>query len=262
MIRALWTSSTGMKAQQFYVDTIANNLANVNTNGFKKSRVDFQDLLYQTIRTPGSSSSEGTQLPTGVNVGLGVRPVATQKLHSQGPLAETGNPLDFAIEGEGFFQIIKPNGDTAYTRDGAFKLDSEGRIVTSDGFLLEPEITVPDNTISISVGFDGTVEAEVAGNAEPTNIGQITLARFINPAGLKPDGKNLYLETAASGVPDVGIPGEDGKGTITQKFLELANVQVVEEMVNLITAQRAYEIDSKCITTSDDMLRTAGGLKR
>ncbi len=262
MLRALWTSSTGMTTQQLYVDTIANNLANVNTNGFKKNRIDFQDLLYQTIRSPGASSSEGTQLPTGVMVGLGVKPEATQKIFSQGPLAETSNSLDVAIEGDGFFQILKPNGDTAYSRSGAFKVDSQGRLVTSDGFVLQPEITVPADTTAVSVGQDGTVEATVAGATTPTNIGQLTLAKFINPAGLQSEGKNLYLETVASGTPTVGNPGANGYGTLAQGFLELSNVQVVEEMVDLIVAQRAYEINSKSIQTSDDMLRLVAGLKR
>lgn len=262
MLRSLWTSSTGMISEQFHVDTIANNLANVNTSGFKKARVDFQDLLYQTIRNPGASSSEGTELPTGVMVGLGVKPIATQKIYAQGSLAETSNSLDIAIEGDGFFQILRPNGETAYSRDGAFKLDSQGRICNSEGYLLQPEITIPADTTSISIGADGVVEALIAGNAEPTNIGQITLAKFINPAGLHNEGKNLLTESQASGTPVTGTPGEEGFGTVLQGFMEMSNVQVVEEMVDLIVAQRAYEVNSKCITTADEMLRTANGLKR
>ena len=262
MLRSLWTSASGMISQQLYVDTISNNLANVNTNGFKKSRIDFQDLLYQTIRNPGASSSEGTELPTGVLVGLGVKPIATQKIYSQGSLAETTNPMDMAIEGDGLFQILRPNGETAYTRDGAFKIDSQGRICNSEGYLLQPEITIPADTISVSIGADGVVEAQVAGNAEPTNIGQITLAKFINPAGLHNEGKNLLIETQASGTPVVGTPGEEGFGTVLQGFMEMSNVQVVEEMVDLIVAQRAYEVNSKTISTADDMLRTASNLKR
>ncbi|MEW6045868.1 MAG: flagellar basal-body rod protein FlgG [Bacillota bacterium] len=262
MMRSLWTSASGMSGQQFTVDTIANNLANVNTAGFKKSRVDFQDLLYQTLRFAGTPVTAGAQIPTGIQVGHGVRPVATVKIFSQGTFRETDNPLDLVIEGDGFFQILLPDGTVAYTRDGAFKKDSEGRIVTSDGFVLEPEIIVPQDAVEVSVGSDGTVSAVLLGDSQPITIGTIELARFVNPAGLRSYGRNLFLATAASGQPIVGQPGMDGFGSIAQGFLEMSNVQVVEEMVNLILAQRAYDANSKAIQASDDMLNTANNLRR
>lgn len=262
MMRSLWTAASGMAGQQFTVDTIANNLANVNTAGFKKSRVDFQDLLYQTLRFAGTPVTAGAEIPTGIQVGHGVRPVATVKIFSQGTFRETNNPLDLVIEGDGFFQILLPDGTVAYTRDGAFKKDSEGRIVTSDGFVLEPEIIVPPDAIEISVGTDGTVSVVRVGGGEPEQIGRIELARFVNPAGLRNYGRNLFLATAASGPPIVGQPGLDGFGAIAQGFLEMSNVQVVEEMVNLILAQRAYDANSKAIQASDDMLQSANNLRR
>jgi flagellar basal-body rod protein FlgG len=251
-----------MEAQKVNIDVISNNLANVNTPGFKKSRADFQDLLYQTLRAPGASSAEGTQVPSGVQVGLGVKTVAVQKNFSQGDFAQTGNSLDLVIEGGGFFQILQPDGTVAYSRSGAFKLDSEGRVVNSDGYPLEPGITVPANTLSISIGSDGKMMAQQPGSNAPTEIGQIELARFINPGGLSSLGKNLYLNTAASGEATTGNPATEGFGTISQGFIELSNVNVVEEMVNMIVSQRAYEINSKAVQASDEMLQVANNLRR
>ncbi|MGI6034390.1 MAG: flagellar basal-body rod protein FlgG [Limnochordia bacterium] len=262
MMRSLWTAGSGMTAQQFNIDTIANNLANVNTAGFKKSRVDFQDLLYQSVRYAGTPVTQGAQIPTGIQIGHGVRPVATQKIFTQGTFQQTDNPLDLVIEGEGFFQVLMPDGTVAYTRDGAFKMDGEGRLVTSDGFTLEPEILVPSNTVTVSVGTDGTVSAVLDGESEPQNLGSIELVRFVNPAGLQSFGRNLLLATAASGEPIMGTPGLEGFGAIAQGYLEISNVGVVEEMVNMIIAQRAYETNSKAIQASDEMLQTANNLRR
>jgi len=262
MIRALWTAASGMEAQQLNVDVIANNLANVNTVGFKKSRVDFQDVMYQTLRAAGSASARGVQVPTGTQVGLGTRPVATQKMFSQGDFTQTGNPLDIVIEGQGFFQVQRPDGTIGYTRDGSLKLDSQGRMVTSDGYVLQPELTIPAGTTNTSIGSDGTVSATMPGQAAPQEVGQIQIARFINPAGLANAGRNLFLQTAASGDPETGTPGLNGLGTIAQGFVEMSNVKVVEEMVNMIVAQRAYEINSKSIQTADQMLELADNLRR
>jgi flagellar basal-body rod protein FlgG len=262
MLRSLFIAATGMEAQKLNIDVISNNLANVNTAGFKKSRADFQDLIYQTIRTPGTSSAEGSQVPSGIQVGLGVKPVAVQKIFLQGDFVSTGNSLDMVIEGDGFFQITRPDGTTAYSRSGAFKLDSEGRIVNSDGYPLEPGITVPANTVSISVGSDGRISVMQAGSNTPTEIGQIELAKFINPGGLSSLGKNLYQATAASGEPTTGNPAAEGLGTISQGFIEMSNVNVVEEMVNMIVSQRAYEINSKAVQASDEMLQVANSLRR
>jgi flagellar basal-body rod protein FlgG len=262
MIRSLWTAASGMQAQSANIDVIANNLSNVNTAGFKRSRAEFQDLLYQTLRPPGVTSGGGMQVPTGIQIGHGTRTVATQKLFIQGDFQQTQNDLDMAIEGQGFFQIIQPNGEIAYTRAGNFKIDSEGRIVTPDGFLIDPEITIPTDAIAISIATDGTVSILQAGQTSPGDIGNIELARFINPAGLENIGRNLYLRTNASGEPLTGTPGEEGFGTLAQGYLEMSNVSVVDEMVNMITAQRAYEINSKAIQAADDMLQTANNLKR
>ncbi len=262
MIRSIWTAATGMQAQTLNIDVIANNLANVNTAGFKRSRADFQDLLYETLRPAGASSSEGTQVPVGIQLGHGTRPAAVNKIFLQGDFQKTDNELDLAVEGDGFFQILQLNGEIAYTRAGAFKLDSEGRIVTSDGFYLEPEITVPTDTVALSVGIDGTVSVVQAGATEATEIGTIELARFINPAGMHTIGRNLYVPTDASGDVVTGTAGEDGFGTIAQGYLEMSNVSVVDEMVNMIVAQRAYEINSKTIQTADDMLQMANNIKR
>jgi len=262
MIRSLWTSATGMQAQALNLDVIANNLANVNTAGFKKSRAEFQDLLYETLRPAGTSSSQDTQVPTGIQIGHGTRPSTVLKIFSQGNMENTKNELDLAIEGDGFFQIILPNGETAYTRDGSFKLDSDGRIVNSDGFALEPEISIPSDALSISVGIDGTVSVLQAGDSTPSEIGTIELARFVNPAGLISTGRNLYITSEASGDEMTDTPGEDGLGSIAQGFLEMSNVSVVDEMVSMITAQRAYEVNSKSIQTADEMLQMANNIKR
>ncbi|MDU2063682.1 MAG: flagellar basal-body rod protein FlgG [Sporomusaceae bacterium] len=262
MMRALWTAGTGMTAQQANIDVISNNLANVNTTGFKKSRTDFQDLMYQTLREPGVATGPDTTVPSGIQMGSGVKQVATQKIYLEGSALQTGNQYDMMIEGDGFFQIDMPDGTTAYTRDGSFKLDSQGRIVTSDGYPLQNVSAVPSTATSVSVSSDGRVSATVPGQTAAQDLGQLQLARFINPAGLSAIGRNLLVETSASGQAVGSNPGVDGAGTIQQKFLETSNVQVVEEMVNMITAQRAYEINSKAIQTSDSMLEQAANLKR
>jgi len=262
MIRSLWTSATGMQAQALNLDVISNNLANVNTSGFKKSRAEFQDLLYETLLPAGTSSSQDTQIPAGIQLGHGTRPSTVLKIFSQGNMENTQNELDLAIEGDGFFQITLPNGETAYTRNGAFKLDSDGRIVNSDGFTLEPEIAIPSDAMSISVGMDGTVSVLQAGESTPSEIGTIELTRFINPAGLISMGKNLFIPSESSGNEIIGTAGEDGMGTLAQGFLEMANVSVVDEMVSMITAQRAYESNSKAIQAADDMLQLANNVKR
>jgi flagellar basal-body rod protein FlgG len=264
MMRALYTAATGMGAQQMNVDTIANNLANVNTTGYKKSRIDFQDLLYQQLRMAGASSSDGTQVPTGINIGLGVRPAATQKLFTPGLVKPTGNPLDVRIDGDGFFQIQLPEGDTGYTRDGAFKLDDQRRVVTSDGYLLEPAVTIPDKvrTEDITISPDGTVQVRVAGEDTVNELTQVTIATFVNPAGLTAIGGNIFKQSPASGGPDTGSANAEGRGALMQRELEMSNVAVIDEMVDLITAQRAYDVNSKSIQTSDEMLGLANNLKR
>lgn len=262
MMRSLWTAATGMTAQQTNIDVIAHNLANVNTVGFKASRADFQDLVYQTLREPGAAATEGTQVPTGVQVGLGARYAAVQRIFTPGDLRQTGNSLDLAIEGDGFFQVLLPDGRTAYTRDGALKLDGEGRIVNSDGHPLEPPIAIPPEATHISVGADGTVSVALAGESEMQQLGQLSLAKFINPAGLTSMGRNLLLATAASGEPLVTTAGVDGVGAIGQGLLELSNVNIIEEMVSMIVAQRAYEVNSKAIQVADEMLALANNLHR
>jgi flagellar basal-body rod protein FlgG len=262
MIRALYTAATGMEAQQLNMDVTANNLANVNTTGFKKSRVDFQDLLYQTVKSAGAMQAQGTQVPTGIQVGLGTRMAATQKIFTQGDYKQTDNDLDVMIEGDGFFQVMLPNGDLAYTRDGSFKIDGTGKLVTSDGYVVQPEITIPDTATDISIGEDGTVSVTTSGQSATQQIGQLQLTRFLNPAGLKSLGKNLLGETDVSGDANTVTPGEDGSGTLSQGMIEMSNVKVVDEMVNMIEAQRAYEINSKSIQAADDMLSTANNLKR
>jgi flagellar basal-body rod protein FlgG len=261
-MRALWTAATGMHAQQLTLDVIAHNLANVQTNGFKRSRVDFQDLVYHTLQVPGTASAQGNELPSGFQVGHGSRAVATHRLFIGGDLQPTGNPLDLAVEGEGFFQITQPNGELAYTRAGAFKKDSQGRLVTPEGFPLEPEITIPDDALSVSIGVDGTVSVQQPGVVQPQQVGTIELTRFVNPAGLESVGHNLFLPTQASGDPTPGTPGQEGFGTLLQSFIEGSNVNVVEEMVNLISGQRAYEISSRAIRTADEMMQTANNLVR
>lgn len=251
-----------MNAQQLSTDVIANNLSNVNTTGFKRSRADFQDLLYQTITPAGTSNSAGAQVPVGIQVGHGTRPIGIQKMFDQGDYQETGNPLDLVIEGDGFFQITMPDGSIAYTRAGSFRHDSQGRIVTSDGFMLKDQITIPQDAQDIAITSDGTVQVVMPGQTAPQQIGIIELARFTNPAGLSNLGRNLYATTAASGTAITGTPGLNGFGTIVQRSLELSNVKVVEEMVNLIIAQRAYEINSKAIQVADEMLSIANNLRR
>ncbi len=255
MIRSLWISKTGLDAQQTKMDVISNNLANVSTNGFKRARAVFEDLLYQTIRQPGAQSSQQTQLPSGLQLGVGVRPVATENIFTQGSLQQTGNSRDIAIQGEGFFQVLMPDGTTAYTRDGAFQSDVNGQLVTSSGFVIQPAITIPPNTLSITVARDGTVSALVPGSATPIQVGNVQLAGFINPAGLQKVGENLYLQTASSGVANPNAPGTNGLGLLNQGFVETSNVNVVEELVGMIQTQRAYEINSKSIETSDQMLQ-------
>lgn len=262
MIRALWTAATGMQGQQTNIDVIANNLANVNTVGFKRSRADFEDLIYQTQKEAGVNTTSNTVEPTGIQIGLGTQLADVSKNFMQGGLQETGNPLDLAIQGSGFFQITMPDGTIAYTRAGDFKLDNNGRIVTTDGYPLSPEITVPQDTTSISVGNDGTISVLEAGQTTPTQLGQIQLAFFANPAGLKAIGQNLFQQTVSSGTPTLGTPGINGLGTINQGYLEMSNVSVVQEMVDMIAAQRAYETNAKVIQTSDQMLQTANNLKQ
>ncbi|HXG31298.1 MAG TPA: flagellar basal-body rod protein FlgG [Thermodesulfobacteriota bacterium] len=262
MIKSLFIAATGMQAQSLNIDVVANNLANANTVGYKKSRADFQELMYQDLRTPGASSAEGTEIPSGIQIGLGVKPVAVQKVFQQGDFVHTENPLDLVIEGDGFFQITKPDGTIAYTRSGAFKLDSEGRIVNSDGYPLEPEIVIPPDALSITIGSDGIVSVVEAGSTEPTEIGQIELARFVNPGGLKAIGKSLFEPTASSGDPITDVPGSEGLGTLSQGFIELSNVNIVEEMINMIISQRAYEMNSKAVQASDEMLQLTNNMKR
>lgn len=262
MIRALYSAASGMYAQQLGVDTIANNLANVNTTGYKKSKVEFQDLIYQTLRAAGVSSVEGVMVPTELQIGHGVRPVTIQKNFSQGPPISTENPLDVAIMGMGFFQIGMPDGTISYTRDGSFKINNEGALVTSDGFYLEPEISIPFDSTAVNISNDGIVSVLVVGTTEPSEVGQLELAKFINSAGLKNIGQNMYYPTEASGEPLLGVAGTEGFGQINQGYLEGSNVKVVEEMVNMIVAQRAYELNSKSIRTSEEMLQMANNIKR
>ena len=263
MMRALWSAASGMKGQQTNMDVISNNIANVNTYGGKKVRAEFQDLIYQTLRDAGAQSGQDNQYPTGLQIGLGTRVAATQRVITQGPLQTTENPTDVGIQGEGYFRVTLPDGTTGYTRDGSFKLDSQRRLVTSDGYLLADGITFNENSPvdSIVIAGDGQVSETPAGGTQQ-NVGRIMLARFVNPAGLTAIGKNLFIVSEASGQPIEGNPGEDGAGTLTQGTLEMSNVQIVEEMVNMIVSQRAYESNSKAITTSDSMLEIANGLKR
>jgi len=251
---ALWIAKTGLDAQQTQMGVITHNLANVNTNGFKRGRAVFADLLYQTVRQPGAQSSQDSQLPSGLMLGTGVRPVATEKLFTQGNIVQTGNNLDLAISGRGFFQILLPDGTRAYTRDGSFQLSSDGQLVTASGFSVDPGVTIPEQVMSLTVGADGTVSVLVAGESTPTQVGQLQTADFINPAGLQPIGDNLFLETASSGNPQAGSPGDTGLGTLVQGSVESSNVNVVEELVNMIETQRAYEMNSKAISTTDEML--------
>jgi len=252
---ALWIAKTGLEAQQTRMGVIANNLANVNTTGFKRDRAVFEDLIYQNVRQVGAQSSQNSQLPSGLQLGTGVRTVATEKLHTQGNIVQTGNAFDLAVSGRGFFQVTMPDGTTAYTRDGSLQIDSQGQLVTSNGYLVQPGITIPSGALSVTVGNDGTVSVLVSGSAAPTQVGSLQLADFINTAGLQPIGSNLYLETAASGSPQPGTPGLNGLGTLIQGSVESSNVNVVEELVNMIETQRAYEMNSKAISTTASMLQ-------
>jgi flagellar basal-body rod protein FlgG len=260
MINSLWISKTGMEAQQMQLDVISNNLANVSTNGFKKSHAVFEDLMYQNLRQVGSNTSEQSTLPTGLQVGLGVRTVATSRSFSQGNLQQSNNNLDVAIQGNGFFQLTMPDGTTGYTRDGAFQIDNQGRLVTAGGLPISNGVTVPSNAISIAIATDGAVTAQIPGTVAPQAIGTITLASFINPAGLEPKGQNIYAESPSSGQPNAGTAGANGLGTLMSGFVETSNVNVVQELVSMIQTQRAYEMNSKAIQTSDQMLQKLGQL--
>ena len=254
MMRSLWIAKTGLDAQQTQLDTITHNLANVGTNGYKRSHAVFEDLLYQNIQQAGAQSSQQTQLPTGLQLGVGVRPVATARIFSQGNLQQTENKLDVAINGNGFFPIQMPDGTSGYTRDGSFRVDAQGQMVTSNGMPLSPPVTIPPNALSVTIGGDGVVSVTTPGSTNATQIGQIQLASFANPAGLDPRGQNLYFETSASGTATLGAAGTNGNGLLKQGYVETSNVNVVEELVAMIQAQRAYEINSKAIQTSDQML--------
>ena len=255
MIRSLWIAKTGLDAQQMNMDVIANNLANVSTNGFKRSRAVFEDLMYQTMRQPGTQSSEQTTLPSGLQIGTGVRPVTTERLHTQGNLSQTDNSKDIAINGQGYFQIQLPDGTAAYTRDGAFQVDQNGQLVTNSGFPVQPGITIPANALSITVSRDGVVSVTQQGQTQAQQVGQLTLSTFINDSGLDSIGENFYQETQASGAPTDSTPGQNGAGLLYQGYVETSNVNVAEELVTMIQTQRAYEINSKAISTSDQMLQ-------
>jgi len=262
MLRALYTAASGMNAQQLNIDTIAHNLANVNTSGFKQRRTQFQDLLYQNERNAGTANTATTDIPVGLQVGLGTKPIATESIFTQGDYSETDSPLDIVIEGNGFFQIRQPNGQLAYTRSGNFQLNRDGSVVTADGDLLDPQITIPADNTGITIGSDGTVSVIQSGQTQPQQVGKIEIALFQNPAGLDNQGKNLFTPTQASGDAITGTPGENGLGTLLQGFQEQSNVSVVEEMVNMIVSQRAYEANSKVIRAADDMLSQANNVVR
>ena len=255
MIRSLWIAKTGLDAQQTQMDIISNNLANISTTGFKRTRAVFEDLMYQTIRQPGAQSTQQTQLPSGLQVGLGVRPVATERIFTQGNPSLTSNAKDVAINGNGFFQVLMPDGSTAYTRDGSFQLDNQGQLVTSSGYPIQPSLTVPATATSLTIGSDGVVTITHPGSALPVQIGSLQLANFVNPAGLDSIGENLYLETGSSGNANTTVPGLNGTGTLMQNYVESSNVNVAEELVNMIQTQRSYEMNSKAITTSNEMLQ-------
>lgn len=254
MMRALWVARTGLDAQQTQLDVISNNLANVSTNGFKRARTVFEDLLYQTLRQPGAQSSQTSQIPSGLAIGTGVRPVATERIQTQGNPTLTNNDLDVAINGSGFFQILLPDGSTGYTRDGSFQPDSTGQLVTMSGYPLQPSITIPTGSQSVTIAKDGTVSVTLQGQTAPSQIGSIQLATFINPAGLQSVGENLYLETSSSGTATAVTPGTNGAGVLNQKYVESSNVNVAEELVSMIQTQRAYEMNTRVITTADSML--------
>jgi len=255
MNQALWVAKTGLDAQQTRMSVVSNNLANVNTTGFKQGRAVFEDLLYQNVRQSGGQSSQDTILPSGMSLGTGVRVVATEKLFTQGSVLQTGNAMDVAINGRGFLQVLKPDGEIAYTRDGTLQLNDQGEMVTSSGYVVQPGITVPDGAQSITIGSDGVVSVKLAGQATPTQVGSLEVADFINPVGLQAIGENLYIETAASGSAQPGTPGLNGLGAISQGALEGSNVNVVSELVNMIETQRAYEMNSKAISTNDQMMQ-------
>ncbi len=260
MINSLWISKTGMEAQQTQLDVISHNLANVSTTGYKRAQAVFEDLMYQNLRQVGSNTSDQSQLPTGLHLGLGVRTVATSRSFAQGTIQQTSNNLDVAIQGNGFFQITMPDGSTNYTRDGSFQVDNQGRLVTAGGLAVANGVTVPANAKNIAIATDGTVTATIPGTPAPQQIGNIILASFINPSGLEPLGQNLFAESPASGQPNTGTPGSNGIGTVTQGFLETSNVNVVQELITMIQTQRAYEMNSKAIQTSDQMLQKLGQL--
>ena len=260
MMRSLWISKTGMEAQQTQLDTISNNLANVSTNGYKRAHAVFEDLMYQNLRQAGAASSEQTTLPTGLQVGLGTRAVATSRNFSQGNLQQSGNNLDVAILGNGFFEVQMPDGTTGYTRDGSFQVNATGQLVTNNGYPVNPGITIPVDARSVTIAADGTVSVLLPGEATAQSVGQIQITNFVNPAGLEPRGQNIYAETAASGTPNTGAPGQGGLGSLRQGFVETSNVNVVEELVAMIQTQRAYELNSKAIQTSDQMLQKLGQL--
>lgn len=262
MIRSLYSAATGMIAQQMNIDNVANNMANVNTTAFKKSRIQFQDLMYQTIKEAGSTTTTGLEKPSELTVGVGVKPVATQKSFSQGGIENTGNPLDLAINGDGFFQVVNNAGEQFYTRDGTFRINAQGQIVNSEGYYLEPALSLPADTESVNISKDGIVQVKLFGETEAQEIGQMELARFVNPAGLKSNGGNLFTATSASGEALLGTPYSGSFGSLEQGYLENSNVEIVNEMVNMISAQRAYDLNSKVVRTSEDMIRTAQGLKR
>jgi len=255
MMRSLWTSKTGMEAQQTQLDHISHNLANSATNGYKKSHAVFEDLMYQNLRQAGANSSEQTTLPTGLQVGLGTRAVATARVFSQGNLQQTSSTFDLAVRGNGFFEVQMPDGSAGYTRDGSFQVNAQGQLVTNNGYLLQPAITVPTNAQTVTIGLDGTVTATLPNQTTPQTLGQIQLTNFINPPGLEPKGQNLFAETAASGTPQTGAPGQNSLGQLQQGFVETSNVNVVEELIGMIQTQRAYELNSKAIQTSDQMLQ-------
>ena len=254
MIRSLWIARTGLDAQQTSMDVIANNLANVSTNGFKRARPVFEDLLYQTIRQPGAQSSQTSQIPSGLQLGTGARPVSTARIHTQGSLQQTGNDLDLAIDGPGFLQVLLPDGTTAYTRDGSFQKDNQGQVVTSSGYPLQPSVTIPSNALSVTISRDGIVSVTQPGSSATTQVGTLQLATFVNVGGLQSIGENLFLETASSGAPTPNTPGSNGAGVLNQRYVETSNVNVAEELVSMIQTQRAYELNSKAISTSDQML--------
>ncbi|MDD5336111.1 MAG: flagellar basal-body rod protein FlgG [Rhodoferax sp.] len=254
MIRSLWIAKTGLDAQQTQLDVVANNLANVGTTGFKRSRAVFEDLMYQNLRQSGGQTSDQTRMPSGLQIGTGVRVVASERIHTQGNPTKTDNPKDVSINGAGFFQVLLPNGTTAYTRDGSFQTDQSGQLVTASGYPVQPALTLPQGTTSMTIASDGTVSVIQAGSTASVQIGQLQLATFLNPAGLLATGENLYTETDASGTANQTAPGQNGSGTLSQGYVESSNVNVVEELVNMIQTQRAYEINSKVITTSDQML--------